>query len=56
MTLDRWKRFPLFFVAAFVFLYALEVILGRVAQGAERKRLLVSLGLLGLVWVALHSA
>jgi pimeloyl-ACP methyl ester carboxylesterase len=53
MTLDRWKRFPLFFVAAFVFLYALEVILGRVAQGAERKRLLLSLGLVGLVWVAL---
>lgn len=53
LTLARWERFPLFFLAAFVFLYALEVLLGRVVEGGERKRLLLSLGLLCLAWLAL---
>ena len=53
LTLARWERFPVFAVAAFVFLYALEVRLGRVVEGKERKRLLFSLGLLCLGWLAL---
>jgi pimeloyl-ACP methyl ester carboxylesterase len=53
LTIDRWKRFPLYFVAAWVFLYAFEVLLGKVQEGARRKHLLLSLGLLCLVWLAL---
>ncbi len=53
LPLDRWKRFPLFFIAAFAFSYALEVVLGRVAPGGERKRFLLNLGLLAMVWMVL---
>jgi pimeloyl-ACP methyl ester carboxylesterase len=53
LSLERWKRFPIFFVAAWVFLYAMEVMLGKVTEGAGRKRLLMSLGLLCVVWIAL---
>ncbi len=53
LTLDRWKRFPLFFLAAWVFLYGFEIMLGKVVEGARRHRFLVSLGLLCLVWIAL---
>ncbi|HET6931936.1 MAG TPA: alpha/beta fold hydrolase [Candidatus Acidoferrum sp.] len=37
LTLQRWERFPLFFAATFVFLYAIEVLLGPVRE--PRKRL-----------------
>ena len=53
LTLDRWKRFPLVFVAAFVFFYALELMLGKVFAGAWRKRMFLSLGLLCVTWIAL---
>jgi pimeloyl-ACP methyl ester carboxylesterase len=53
LTGERWERFPLLFLAAFLFVYGLEVALGPVIAGAERRRLLSSLGLLVLVWLAL---
>lgn len=53
LTMERWERFPLFFAAAWAFLYGLELLLGRVEAGKERKRLLLSLGLLCEVWVVL---
>jgi len=53
LTGERWERFPLFFLAAFLFVYGLEVALGPVIRGTERKRLLISLGLLVVVWLAL---
>ena len=53
LTLDRWTRFPLFFLAGVLFLYALEVMLGPAVEGAWRKRILLSLGLLGVAWIAL---
>jgi pimeloyl-ACP methyl ester carboxylesterase len=36
LTLQRWERFPLFFVATFIFLYALEVLLGPVVEPHKR--------------------
>jgi pimeloyl-ACP methyl ester carboxylesterase len=36
LTLQRWTRFPLLFLAAFFFLYALEILLGPVAQARQR--------------------
>jgi hypothetical protein len=36
LTLQRWERFPLFFLAAFVFLYALEILLGPVLEPGKR--------------------
>jgi pimeloyl-ACP methyl ester carboxylesterase len=53
LTLDRWKRFPLFFVAAFLFFYALEIMLGKVPELSGRRRMMLSLGLLCVTWIAL---
>lgn len=47
LTLQRWARFPLFFMAAFLFLYALEILLGPVVQARKR---------LGLDWLAILLA
>jgi pimeloyl-ACP methyl ester carboxylesterase len=51
LTVQRWARFPLFFVAAFVFLYALELLLGPVIE--PRKRLGIDYLAILLVWLAL---
>lgn len=50
MTLQRWARFPLFFMAAFVFLYALETLIGPVKNALARYCLLLLL--LALAWHA----
>ncbi|HET7106626.1 MAG TPA: alpha/beta fold hydrolase [Candidatus Acidoferrum sp.] len=49
LTLQRWERFPLFFLAAFVFLYALEILLGPVAE--PRKRLGIDYLAILLAWL-----
>jgi hypothetical protein len=51
LTLQRWERFPLFFLAAFIFLYALEILLGPVRQ--PRKRLALDYLALLLAWLVL---
>jgi hypothetical protein len=51
LTLQRWERFPLFFFAAFVFLYALEILLGPVVRPG--KRLGVALLGVSLAWLTL---
>ncbi|HEY4980126.1 MAG TPA: alpha/beta fold hydrolase [Candidatus Acidoferrum sp.] len=55
ITLERWARFPLLFLASLLFLYGLEVVLGPVLEGAGRQRLLFGLGLLVVVWLALTA-
>lgn len=49
LTLQRWGRFPLFFLAAFVFLYALEILLGPVTE--PRKRLGIDYLAILLAWL-----
>jgi pimeloyl-ACP methyl ester carboxylesterase len=51
LTLQRWERFPLFFFAAFVFLYALEIMLGPVIE--PRKRLGIDYLAILLSWLVL---
>jgi len=51
LTLQRWERFPLFFLAAFVFLYALEILLGPVIE--PRKRLGIDYLAILLAWLVL---
>ena len=51
LTLQRWERFPLFFLAAFVFLYALEILLGPVID--PRKRLGIDYLAILLAWLVL---
>jgi hypothetical protein len=51
LTLQRWERFPLFFVAAFFFLYALELLLGPVV--APGKRLAIDYLAILLAWLVL---
>ncbi len=51
LTLQRWERFPLFFLAAFVFLYALEILLGPVTD--PRKRLGLDYLAILLAWLVL---
>jgi hypothetical protein len=51
LTLQRWERFPLLFLAAFVFLYALEILLGPVVE--PRKRLGIDYLAILLAWLVL---
>lgn len=51
LTLPRWERFPLFFVAAFLFLFGVELLAGPVAKG--RLRYGYWFGLIALAWLAL---
>lgn len=51
LTLQRWERFPLFFLAAFVFLYALELLLGPVSE--PRKRLGIDYLAILLAWLVM---
>jgi len=51
LTLQRWARFPVFLFAAFLFLYALELLVGPVTHG--RIRYLFWFLLVVLAWTAL---
>jgi pimeloyl-ACP methyl ester carboxylesterase len=51
LTLPRWERFPLFLLAAFIFLYALEILLGPVTE--PRKRLGIDYLAILLAWLVL---
>jgi pimeloyl-ACP methyl ester carboxylesterase len=51
LTVQRWERFPLFFLAAFVFLYALEILLGPVRE--PRKRLAIDYLAILAAWLVL---
>jgi pimeloyl-ACP methyl ester carboxylesterase len=51
LNLQRWERFPVFFFAAFVFLFGLELLLGPVIQ--PRRRLAIDLFTLLLAWASL---
>ena len=53
MTAWRWLRFPLFFVAAFIFLYALEVLVGPATL--SRHRIAQALVLVTICWLALAA-
>jgi pimeloyl-ACP methyl ester carboxylesterase len=54
LTLQRWGRFPLFFLAAFLFLYALEILLGPVND--PRKRLWIDYLAILLAWLVMVFA
>jgi pimeloyl-ACP methyl ester carboxylesterase len=51
LTLQRWGRFPIFFLAAFVFFYAIEILLGPVSE--PRKRLGIDYLAILLAWLVL---
>jgi pimeloyl-ACP methyl ester carboxylesterase len=53
MTAERWTRFPLFFLTALLFTYALELAMGPVREGAERRRYLFGLSLVVIAWIML---
>lgn len=53
LTVGRWERFPLYFLAALLFLYAIEVVLGPVIEGAALGRLILGVGLVVVAWLAL---
>ncbi|HEX8872253.1 MAG TPA: alpha/beta fold hydrolase [Candidatus Acidoferrum sp.] len=52
MTVARWLRFPVFFMATFAFLYALEILLGPAGIG---KRLAFAYLVLAVVWSILMA-
>ena len=57
LTLQRWERFPLFFVAAFLFLLGVELVAGPVGDGRSRYGfwfLLAVLAWLGLAFGVLY--
>jgi len=51
MNLQRWAKFPIFFFAAFLFLYSLETMLGPVVQ--PRRRYAIDLFSILLAWACL---
>jgi len=53
LTVHRWARFPVFFLAVFLFFYALDVLLGPASDVRPARRLLLSLLLLTFAWLAL---
>jgi pimeloyl-ACP methyl ester carboxylesterase len=54
LTLERWTRFPLFFLAAFAFLFAMEILAGPLLE--SRPRLPFLLALLAVAWLTLGMA
>jgi len=50
LTLERWLRFPVFFLAAFVFLYALEMLAGPVRDAISSYACFLLF--VALVWLA----
>lgn len=55
LTLERWERVPIFFVAAFCFLYALELLAGPISE-RPRIRYIFWLLLAALAWHSLALA
>jgi hypothetical protein len=53
LTVHRWARFPVLFLAVFLFFYALDVLLGPASDVRPARRLLLSLCLLATVWLTL---
>ncbi|HUL35044.1 MAG TPA: alpha/beta fold hydrolase [Candidatus Eisenbacteria bacterium] len=53
LNLQRWMRFPLFFFAAFFFLYGLEILLGPVLEAERQQRLGIDLLAITLAWACL---
>jgi hypothetical protein len=53
MTVPRWERFPLFLLAAFLFLYSFELLAGPVVNW--RSRYFFWLVLFVLSWLALAA-
>ena len=53
LTVHRWARFPVFFLAVFLFFYALEALLGPACDVRPARRLFLSLMFLAIVWLAL---
>jgi pimeloyl-ACP methyl ester carboxylesterase len=53
MTLQRWGKFPIFFLACFFFFFALEVLLGPVEQ--PRRRLMIDLTTILTAWLCLAA-
>jgi pimeloyl-ACP methyl ester carboxylesterase len=51
LTVQRWERFPLFFIAAFLFLFGMELLAGPAGNGRTRYGYWVLL--MVLAWVAL---
>jgi len=51
LTLQRWERFPLFFLATFLFLYGVELLAGPVAKGRVHYGLWFLF--IALAWLAL---
>lgn len=56
LTLQRWARFPVFFVAAFCFLYALELLAGPAAVEPPRLRYFVWSALAVVAWLPMTLA
>jgi len=52
-TLARWIRFPFYFMAAFLFLFMLEALVGPVVEGQRVRRFGVWMGVMVLAWLAL---
>jgi len=50
LTLQRWLRFPVFFLATFVFLFAVELVAGPVRSAVSRYAFV--LVLVALAWLA----
>ncbi len=53
LTLHRWSRFPVFFLAVFLFFYALEILLGPASQMRPLRRLFLSILFLTIAWLSL---
>jgi len=51
LNFERWERFPLFFLAAFLFLFGVELVAGPVMNGGRRYGFWLLL--LGLSWLSL---
>ncbi len=54
-TLERWVRFPFYFMGAFLFLFILELLVGPVEEGRRARRFGVWIGMLVLAWLALAA-
>jgi pimeloyl-ACP methyl ester carboxylesterase len=54
-TLERWVRFPFYLMGAFLFLYALEVLLGPVETKKRARRYGKWLAMVTLAWMALTA-
>jgi pimeloyl-ACP methyl ester carboxylesterase len=52
-TRERWARFPFYLMGSFVFLYALEVLLGPVGTERRAQRYAKWLAMMTLTWLAL---